>query len=62
MCLGTCLEMRSKDMYQPFERGLNAGTPSYTGAQSKGYATLATWQNGNVISLSLHSAESTGNA
>jgi hypothetical protein len=49
-------------MYQPFERGLNAGTPSYTGAQSKGYATLATWQNGNVISLSLHSAESTGNA
>jgi hypothetical protein len=38
-----------KDIYQQLERGLNTGTPSYTGAQSTGNATLATGQNGNVM-------------
>ena len=38
-----------KDMYQPLERGPNAGTPSFTGDKSKGKATVATGQNGNVM-------------
>jgi len=38
-----------KDMYQPLERGPNAGTPSFTGDKSKGNGTVATGQNGNVM-------------